>query len=224
MIRSVLGSRASIGGPLGSGRGGAAAQWWLSGGVSAANCIAAYQPIGAASLAASYTNLANPGTYDCTVGVAPTWAAATGWTFAAGANLLTGIVPANGWAAICRFSDTTANGGALFGSYTNTSTRFLIPVAATNITYQQGSYIQISPTLTGGNLAISGQRGYRNGTAEGSTIGAWSGTATSQIAIGGYATPAVVALLTGKIQAIAFYNTTLTSPQVAAIFSAMSAL
>jgi len=224
MIRHVLGSRASIGGPLGSGRGGAAAQWWLSGGVSAANCIAAYAPKGAASQAASYINLANPGTYDCTTTSAPTFNTATGWTFAAGASLLTGIVPANGWAAICQFSDTTANGGALFGSYTNTATRFLIQVAVTNITYQQGSYIQISPTLTGGNLAISGQRGYRNGTAEGSTIGAWSGTATSQIAIGGYAAPAVVAPLTGKIQALAIYNATLSAAQVAAISAAMAAL
>ena len=35
-MRSVLGSGRSIGGVLGSGRGGAAADWWLSGGVSAA--------------------------------------------------------------------------------------------------------------------------------------------------------------------------------------------
>ena len=73
----VLGSRAAMGYVLGRGAG-AAAQWWLSGGVSAANCVAAYQPIGATSLAASYTNLANPGTYTAAPGVAPTFDAATG--------------------------------------------------------------------------------------------------------------------------------------------------
>jgi len=40
--------------------------WWLSGGIAAANCVAAYQPKGAASLEASYVNLANPGTYNLT--------------------------------------------------------------------------------------------------------------------------------------------------------------
>ena len=39
MIRPVLGSRASIGGPLGSGRGGAAA-WYLAGGTIAAANVA----------------------------------------------------------------------------------------------------------------------------------------------------------------------------------------
>ncbi len=38
--------------------------WWLAGGIPAENCIAAYQPKGAASYAASKVNLANPGTYD----------------------------------------------------------------------------------------------------------------------------------------------------------------
>ena len=53
------------------------ANWWEAGGATGA--VAVYQPIGAASLAASYVNLANPGTYDAAPGVAPTWASA-GWT------------------------------------------------------------------------------------------------------------------------------------------------
>lgn len=55
--------------------------WYLAGGVALANAVAVYQPIGAASLAASYVNLANPGTYDAAPGVAPTWAGASGWVF-----------------------------------------------------------------------------------------------------------------------------------------------
>lgn len=70
--------------------------WWTAGG--ATGCVAAYQPIGAASLAASYVNLANPGTYDLAVGggaSAPAFDAATGWGFD-GTNrwLATGISPA----------------------------------------------------------------------------------------------------------------------------------
>src|SRR4030042_266315 len=69
-------------------------EWWLAGGISAANCLAAYQPKGAASYAASKVNLANPGTYDAVDGVAfPTWAAATGWTFNGVAQYLTSNCP-----------------------------------------------------------------------------------------------------------------------------------
>jgi hypothetical protein len=60
---------------LGGGR--RATPWWY---VAGQTCVAAYQPIGAPSLAASYVILANPGTYDAAPGVAPTFDAATGWT------------------------------------------------------------------------------------------------------------------------------------------------
>lgn len=57
----------------------AALPWYRAGGASLP--VAAYQPKGAASLAASYTNLANPGTYDAAPGTAPSFNTATGWTF-----------------------------------------------------------------------------------------------------------------------------------------------
>ena len=47
--------------------------WYRSGGIPAANCVAAYKAIGAASQADSYINLVSPGTYDCTASTpAPT--------------------------------------------------------------------------------------------------------------------------------------------------------
>ncbi|MBU0791869.1 MAG: hypothetical protein KKC55_15580, partial [Gammaproteobacteria bacterium] len=66
--------------------------WWLApvGGVDtilAAYCIAAYDAKNAASLVASYDNLAAPlnglpdGTYDCTPIVVPDWANGSGWMF-----------------------------------------------------------------------------------------------------------------------------------------------
>jgi hypothetical protein len=64
--------------------------WWLSGGITPANCIAAYQAKGAATYAASKVNLANPSTYDAVDGAAyPTWAAETGWTFDGATTFLT---------------------------------------------------------------------------------------------------------------------------------------
>lgn len=70
-----------IGGALGRGyrRAAAAVPWYLAGGVSAANCIAAYQPKGASSLEASYVNLANPGTYNLS-GATPAFDSALGYT------------------------------------------------------------------------------------------------------------------------------------------------
>lgn len=77
--------------------GQAVTPWYLAGGVAKATCLAAYQAIGAASLAESYVNLANPGTYNLSGGVAPTWAAETGWTFDGSSQYkLTGITPAAG--------------------------------------------------------------------------------------------------------------------------------
>lgn len=56
-------------------------KWWE---VSGKTCLAAYQPKGAASYAASKINLANPGTYNLADGAAyPTWDPSTGWTFVA---------------------------------------------------------------------------------------------------------------------------------------------
>ncbi len=71
-----------------SGIAGAAAPatpWYLSGGVDASACAAAWLAKGAASLAASYDNLAAPangaadGTGDL-AGATPTWDASIGWT------------------------------------------------------------------------------------------------------------------------------------------------
>lgn len=77
-------------GPVALKRRAAAAGWWQ---VAGQTCAAAYQPIGAASLAASYVNLANPGTYNAAPGVAPTLAAG-GWSFDGLTQYLTtGIVP-----------------------------------------------------------------------------------------------------------------------------------
>src|SRR5574338_141498 len=64
---------------LGAGAQAATAPWWLSGGVSPPDVVAAYQPKGAANLAESYINLANPGTYNASPAVSPGWSSLTGW-------------------------------------------------------------------------------------------------------------------------------------------------
>lgn len=226
-IRPVLGSRASIGGPLGSGRGGAAAQWWLSGGVSAANAIAVYQPIGAASLAASYINLANPGVFDAAPGVAPTWAAATGWTFGGAQYLTTGATPASGWSMIVRYSDATTLSSIIAGSESSTTTRFFLSNSfsgGAGCGYGYGGFTLVGPRLQTGILCVASTNGYRNGTIDTSAVGTWSGTATRSIYIGAYNNGTVAFPFAGKIQAVAIYTATLSAAQVAAISAAMAAL
>jgi hypothetical protein len=69
MLRHGLGARSAVGLGLG-GIAPGGALWYLAGGAPLP--IAAYQPKGAVDLAASYINLANPGTYNVAPGSAPT--------------------------------------------------------------------------------------------------------------------------------------------------------
>lgn len=201
--------------------------WWLEGGVTAGQCAAAYQPIGAASLAASYSNLNNPGTNDAAPGVAPTWDATNGWIFNGLTQYLTtGIVPASGWSMIVRFSNFVVGGygGWLCGSVNTGNTYLALSpnlALSSNVLYGEGSYLYVSPAMTAGNLAVAGQQGYRNGSADGGAIGAWSGTGI-EIYIGdvnGFSAKSAE-----YIQALAIYNINLSAAQVSAIYTAMAGL
>lgn len=216
--------------------GGAAVDWWLSGGISAANAIAVYQPIGAASLAASYVNLANPGTYDAAPGVAPTFAAATGWTFNGSTQYLdSGVVPAAGYTMIFRYSSTAGTNRGFIGSYDGGSTYFDIAATtaggcyfnygdkSSTATQVPDSGVSTVTSKTSGVLALAGPIGYYNGSAVVTLAATWSGTSTRNMWIGAdnRSTPFFG---TGTFQAVAIYNTTLTADQVAAVSTAMAAL
>jgi hypothetical protein len=220
-------------GRLGVGGRVAADDWWLAGGISAANVVAAYQPVGAASLAASYVNLANPGTYDAAPGVAPTWGAATGWIFnGTNQNLRVSVRAESGWAAIIRFSDapTSPPSRGLFGQIATNARMAISPLGGTTPFfvdyYNGGLQLAVAPGLTGGVLGVSGNRAYRNGLQETGTLGNWTGTAFDIIAIGAWAlsNTTVGVFQPCRVQAFALYNTTLTAPQVAAVSAAMAAL
>ncbi len=204
-------------------RSAAVAGWWLVAGVT---CVAAYQPKGAASLAASYINLANPGTYDAAPGVAPTWATATGWTFnGATQYLLTGITPVNDqtWSMIAQVSNVTQT---LFrpiaGTVVLLPTRsFQLQAYRTSpgVLYGSGSYQIVAPNISAGNLCVAGTQGYRNGVANGAVINAVAGTLAA-ITIG----MTNIEYYGGNILALAIYSGTLSAPQVAAVSAAMAAL
>lgn len=225
MISPVL-SR-GIGYGLGTAAGGAAAavSWWLSGGVSASNAVAVYQPIGAASLAASYINLANPGTYNAAPGVAPSWASATGWGFDGSTQYLTtGVtVNANTWSMIVRFSGGITTGDrCLCGNYQALATKdfSLWQITAGKTYYINNALLASANYITAGILAMAGKKAYKNGNDDG-TIPVGEVTSApvgvGRAGSGGY-------YFFGQIQGFAIYNATLTAPQVAAISAAMAAL
>lgn len=205
------------------------AGWWNNNG-AIAGCVAAYQPKGAANLAASYVNLANPGTNNAFDGGSPpSFNAASGWTFDGISNVLaTGITPSGQtYTGIVQFSGVSGGGGNwIFGE--SASQLFGIqPIddqGSPNVAYLNGSFVRVSPSLTSGNLAVAGNQGYRNGTADGGTISSGAGAHTD-IYIGAAKAGGVASSFRScVIVAIAFYSTTLSAGQVATIAAAMAAL
>jgi hypothetical protein len=197
---------------------------WRSG----ANCIAAYQPKGAADLAASYVNVANPGTYNAAPGVAPTFDTATGWTFNGSTQYLdTGIVPVNNqaWSGFVRFSDRGGITVMPFGRVE--ACRFAIQLSSISngVVYQNGSYSSsVSPAPTSGILGMAGVKGYRNGVDEGITIPAAGGSFSGSILIGQSGYGGYEDWMAGKIQTLAIYDVTLTGAQVTQLTASMAAL
>lgn len=198
--------------------------WFLAGGISASNCIGAYAAKGAASQAASYTNLANPGTYDLTLGVAPTWATGTGWVFG-GTNeqLVTGITPGNSWTIIVRCTPL-GNGGVSYGRVLSAAgPTYIGPRNADDRVYYflnaQSTYKR--PSLTAdGVLAIAGTQAYRNAVADATLSGAPS--SGGAVVIGNR--PAGDRGFDGRVAAVAFYNTALDATTIATLTTAMNGL
>ena len=234
-LRSIqlgLGARGAADVALAEGKPGAAVSgvnWREAGG--ATGCIAAYQPKGAASLAASYSNLANPGTYDATPGVAPTWSGATGWFCDGSCWMSTGIVPANDqtWSMIAAFANASGmSGHTIAGSQSTDNTRFyLIPRRGApydNRIYGNGSNAAFGTRLTAGVMAIAGSSAYLDGSLEGTITTGWNGSALHILigALNYMGSPNQ--FFVGNILALAIYNTTLTAPQVVAVSVAMAAL
>ena len=207
---------------------GGGGPWWLAGGIDPATVVAVYQPKGAASLAASYVNLANPGTNDAAPGVAPTFNTATGWTFNGTTQYLTtGIVPLLNWTLIVRFSGV-ANNGILAGSGLSTALFAISPQRGAGgiVRYSYGAGTsEIAPGMTAGVLGIAGGNRYRHGAADGS-FSALSSSAINAIQIGCVLNDVLAAFgfVAASVQAVHIANTTLAAGQMAALTTAMNAL
>lgn len=208
---------------------GVTTPWYLSGGITSGQCVAAYQPKGAASLAASYINLNSPGTNNANPIIAPTWSSVNGWVFAASAYLDTGIIPSSSWSMIVRFSNKGGGDYYLCGESDGSfpSARFAIATqhSSTLHLFANGGSANISGEIFSGVLAVAGQSGYLNGSSETTTVPPWSGSTTLSVYLGArHISGAASGQFSGNIQAIAIYNTNVGATAIAALTTAINAL
>lgn len=216
--------------------GAVAVPWYLSGGIAAANCIAAYTPKGAASLAASYDNNAAPGngladgTYDAAPGVAPAWDAATGWTFDGAATYLTtGVTPpnSNAYTFIVRCDAGANNSRSPYGQIATCGHYILANNGVGGVAYNNGNNVATTkvPLETADVvLACVGAKAFRNGIDENIVLGNFDGT-TLSIYIGAiHRASSITNYWDGTIVAFAIYNTAISDAQVLAVSNAMAAL
>lgn len=201
--------------------------WWASGGI-AASCVAAYKPKGAANLAASYINLANPGTYNAAPGVAPTFAGATGWTFDGATQYLDcGFVPAgdSSWSFFMQFSDGASTGYHICGITTGIKIYIDTTNNANGVFMQNGSNGKNrAPVMTAGNYGFAGLNAYRNGSLDSTANTAGGGSNALPFFIGARNNSGSADVFwVGNILAACAYNATL-STQIAGLAAAMAAL
>lgn len=202
--------------------------WWE---ITGETCVAAYQAKGAASLAASYVNLANPGTYDAAPGTAPTFDTATGWTFNGTTQYLTtGISPASNMSVAIRFSSAVVSVGnkCIMGArgVMGGGSGLIFWIVGSPITeryYDNGSRVTVSGAVAGAVLCIAGTKGYRDGIENATGL---AGTATGpSMYIGATNNNGTASFYTNaQIQAAVIYSTTLDAAQVAQVSAAMAAL
>ena len=198
-----------------------AAGWWV---VAGKTCVAAYQPKGAASLAASYTNLASPGVGDATVVVAPTWDVTSGWKSANVNNgpLLTLPSINDNYTILLCYSNWGLANDFGFGIAAGGSD-WKLRNTTTHTWYGWGNaLVARAPALAAGVEGMADNQPYRNGATDGGAVaGTWASGAQAmwlfRTANPGWS----IALY---VQALAIWSDTLTAGEVATVSAAMAAL
>lgn len=200
--------------------------WWAAGGI-AGSAVGIYRAIGAASLAASYVNLANPGTNDAAPGVAPTWNATNGWISDGTKWLETNLAAASSWSFMIRYSGLTQYqkyicGAKLATGYFGYQPIYsAVPASDRRTFYNSNNKVTTGAQPTSGIAGIAGTIGYYNGVQDVTGLSSSTNSVTFKIFQMGDLTSD---RQDGNIQALAIYNSTLTPTQMAALYAAMAAL
>jgi hypothetical protein len=210
----------------------ASANWWLSGGISAANCLAAHAAKGASSFTVSKSNLANPGTYELSNGSAyPSWNVATGWTFVSASSqsliIATGYVLKPCTVIVRLVRSTSSTNRCILGSIPDKPTLDYRVSSSHkgNLVKQNTANIGSSTSVIANSSAViavsyssSGEyQHYLNGSTDGSGTNNQTITdPTNRIGAPDY--------FDGDIYFLSVYNTVLTNTQVLAVSQDMAAL
>lgn len=221
-----LGSRYGINSALGRSvkRAAAGGGWWdLNGTIT--SCVAAYQPKGAASYAASLVNLTGNTDYNATEIAEPGWDSTNGWTnYDAAANLDTGVVfDSINMSMIVRFANydpTKSSSYAVIVGQRLFRKNFSISAyiqARIYFEWGDGS-VSISGVGTTGVAALTQNVGYYNGSVVGTISAINSGISNTNIRIFS-GQDAYLSIL-----AFAIYDSVLTSTQIGNLTTAMNAL
>lgn len=128
--------------------------WWIPTGCTSSDVVCAYKAEGAASLAASYSNLNNPGTQDAIATTPPTWDSTNGWKFNGSDQYIsTGTMTiTENLTVICKFSNRAA------GNYMLGADGFWVETT--------GWYISdLTPNLAVGIDGASGDLGFSDTSA-----------------------------------------------------------
>lgn len=204
----------------------AAAAWWV---VAGKTCVAAYQPKGAASQAASYVNLANPGTYDASVGFGVVnWDTLTGWSIGIGwpaSYMLSGIpYDSTDIAVFIRFANRNVTTPFVLGT-TASGTLHIIQTGSdgwATLQWENGGLLSLTgqvETITSATCGLSGAAAYYNGINKGVIPG---GTASGgNILLSGNYAGTTIAIM----DIVAFwFGQTLTDAEAIALQTRMVAL
>ena len=196
-----------------------------------ADCISAYQAIGADSYAASLVKSANSGTYDLTeVSGTVTWDAINGWTFANDANhFATGILKTsvdNTWTYIIYIKDAADDFSRMIGIEIDTTwTQFAILRVGGDFWFYNENLAVVAADSNPHILCLASDDYYVDGGAKKGTIAniVWGGSAYTNVFLGGNGSGANGSANV-KVAAAAIYNRKLVQAEVQEITTKMLAL
>ncbi len=207
--------------------GNSAVDWWLAGGITPSTSYTVYDPMVAADEAASFVNLANPGTRNAVKSGTVTFTAGVGWT----GNGTTGyfdtghVVTQN--TTIITMHKNSQSGRFICGVTQASPNRSLAiaPYSSTNVTwYRSQSFTGSASRHPAGVLALNSTNAYRDGVRDTSVSGTWSGSATTRtIKLLAYDDGTVKFFNGGTLHRVAIYDFLLSDAQVEAVTYAMMA-
>lgn len=194
-------------------------------------CLAAYQPMLCDELEISYSNVANPGTYDAIPGSGsydgPDLVVGHGWEFNGSSEYVnTGVIATETTTMLIRYTNADGFADILAGVIYNGNNYYItLQQSFDQIRFYWGDFQTITgPHQTGGVLGLSGPSGYLDGYMLETDIGVWinDGGEIYVGAINNSASPTFGDSGEFRIQLIAIYDDILDDAEMLEISTTMA--